>query len=89
MASWKQIAKDACPHLGPLKKERSSTKTQCDVCALTQDLRLCLTCGHVGCCESRGAHNTEHFKQTGHPLITPHRAGYDWLWCYECTAFLT
>lgn len=66
----------------------SSGKTRCDACAETRDLRLCLACGYAGCCESHAAHNTAHFRQTGHPLIKPHNCDYDWLWCYACNAFL-
>lgn len=85
---WKQVKKEECPHQKGLKKEASSTKTACEVCGETEDLRICLACGHVGCCESHEAHNTAHYKKTKHPLIRPHRCDYDWLWCYECNAFL-
>jgi len=87
-ATWRHIQKAACPHLALLKDGATSTKTACEACGHGEHLRLCLTCGYVGCCESHSAHNTKHFKETGHPVITPHRAGYDWLWCYECNAFL-
>lgn len=45
-------------------------------------LRLCLTCGHVGCCDSSpNRHATRHFQKTGHPVIEdyPDKA---WKWCY-------
>jgi uncharacterized UBP type Zn finger protein len=46
-------------------------------------LRVCLSCGHVGCCEdSRHAHALAHFQATGHPLIRPLDAGDRWTWCY-------
>ncbi|MDX6398814.1 MAG: hypothetical protein QOJ43_2222 [Gaiellaceae bacterium] len=46
-------------------------------------LRLCLGCGHVGCCDnSIGKHATKHFHATGHPLIRSLEPGEDWLWCY-------
>lgn len=46
-------------------------------------LRLCLTCGHVGCCDaSDGTHATAHFERTGHAMIRSHEPGEDWLWCY-------
>ncbi len=45
-------------------------------------LRVCETCGHVGCCDStRGMHARQHFKQTGHPIIRP-LTGKKWEWCY-------
>ena len=46
-------------------------------------LRVCLTCGHVGCCDSSpGKHATGHFRATGHPIITSAEAGETWVWCY-------
>src|SRR5512133_2928526 len=46
-------------------------------------LRVCLSCGHVGCCEdSRHAHALAHFQATGHPLIRPLDASDRWTWCY-------
>jgi uncharacterized UBP type Zn finger protein len=46
-------------------------------------LRECLTCGHVGCCDSSpGRHATEHFRATGHPVMTSAEPGDTWAWCY-------
>ncbi|HEY2055078.1 MAG TPA: UBP-type zinc finger domain-containing protein [Solirubrobacterales bacterium] len=46
-------------------------------------LRMCQTCGHVGCCDnSEGKHATAHFKSTGHPIIRSAQPGEDWSWCY-------
>ncbi|MBO9533628.1 MAG: UBP-type zinc finger domain-containing protein [Solirubrobacteraceae bacterium] len=46
-------------------------------------LRLCLECGHVGCCDdSPGQHATGHFKGTGHPIIRSIEPGETWSWCY-------
>jgi uncharacterized UBP type Zn finger protein len=46
-------------------------------------LRLCLTCGHVGCCDSSpGRHATKHFHQTGHPVIASFEPEERWAWCY-------
>ena len=46
-------------------------------------LRLCLECGHVGCCDnSRGKHATKHFHRTSHPIIRSLEPGEDWGWCY-------
>ena len=45
-------------------------------------IRMCLTCGHVGCCDSSvGLHATKHFKETGHPVMVavPDKS---WRWCY-------
>ncbi|GAA1390812.1 Na+/H+ antiporter [Luteococcus peritonei] len=46
-------------------------------------LRLCLTCGHVGCCDSSvGRHSTRHFEETGHPVMRSIEPGEDWRWCF-------
>lgn len=46
-------------------------------------LRLCLTCGHVGCCDdSPNRHATAHFHATRHPVIKSFEPGEDWAWCY-------
>ena len=53
-------------------------------------LRMCLVCGHVGCCSSsKHDHAGQHFKETGHPLTTPYQQPeMDWIWCYEDKALL-
>jgi Zn-finger in ubiquitin-hydrolases and other protein len=46
-------------------------------------LRLCLSCGHVGCCDSsKNKHATKHFRGTHHPIIRSFEPGEDWKWCY-------
>ena len=46
-------------------------------------LRLCLTCGNVGCCDSSiRRHATKHFHNTLHPVIRSHEPGEAWLWCF-------
>jgi hypothetical protein len=46
-------------------------------------LRLCLTCGHVGCCDSSpGRHATKHFHGTGHPVMASFEVDERWAWCF-------
>ena len=46
-------------------------------------LRMCKTCGHVGCCDSSLLrHAKAHFKATGHPIIKSFEPGEDWGFCY-------
>ncbi len=46
-------------------------------------LRMCKTCGHVGCCDdSKNKHATRHFRQTNHPVIQSIEPGEHWMWCY-------
>ncbi len=46
-------------------------------------LRLCLDCGHVGCCDSsRGRHAEAHSASTSHPVVRSFEPGEAWRWCY-------
>ncbi|HEY9377690.1 MAG TPA: UBP-type zinc finger domain-containing protein, partial [Jiangellaceae bacterium] len=46
-------------------------------------LRICMTCGHVGCCDSSPhRHATEHFHATSHPIVKSMEPGEQWGWCY-------
>ena len=45
-------------------------------------LRICLECGHVGCCDdSPEQHATRHFQDSGHPIIRSLESGEEWSWC--------
>ena len=47
-------------------------------------LRICLECGHVGCCDSSpGRHATAHARESGHPIVRSIQPGENWAWCYE------
>jgi uncharacterized UBP type Zn finger protein len=61
----------------------------CEGCGSAFNLRVCTTCGHVGCCESQKGHNTKHSRNTGHPVIKslPLGEGH-FTWCYACRAYL-
>jgi uncharacterized UBP type Zn finger protein len=59
----------------------------CADCLLTGDpwlhLRICLECGHVGCCDdSPNRHASAHVQSTGHPIIRSLQPGETWSWCY-------
>ena len=52
-------------------------------------LRLCMTCGHVGCCDnSPNRHATKHFHGTQHPVVKSFEPREDWAWCYVDSADL-
>jgi len=52
-------------------------------------LRLCRTCGHVGCCDqSMGKHGTQHFKETAHPIIEGYDPPEGWGWCFVDEIFV-
>jgi uncharacterized UBP type Zn finger protein len=75
-----------CKHIAesPMAKPRASG---CEECLKMGDdwvhLRVCLECGHVGCCDSsKNKHATKHFHATKHPLMQSIEPGEDWKWCY-------
>ena len=75
-----------CSHLNQIKI-RETDKHVCEECIKTGDtwvhLRLCLSCGHVGCCDSsKNRHATKHHQHTAHPLIRSIEPGESWMWCY-------
>jgi uncharacterized UBP type Zn finger protein len=46
-------------------------------------LRMCMTCGHIGCCDSSpNTHATKHAHATEHPIVRSAEPGEDWCWCY-------
>jgi hypothetical protein len=46
-------------------------------------LRICLECGHVGCCDSSpGRHSSAHAEASGHPIIRSLQPGEEWSWCF-------
>ena len=78
----------SCSHLDRvLVTELPDSVEGCEDCLKTGDpwlhLRICLSCGHVGCCDSSpNRHATAHAEQSGHPLVRSLEPGEDWSWCY-------
>ncbi len=79
-----------CEHLRLADDDRVLVPLTPDGCADCLDLgehweslRICVECGHVGCCDlSAGQHAAAHFAQTGHPVMRSFEPGEDWRWCY-------
>jgi len=47
-------------------------------------LRVCMECGHVGCCDSSpGKHAAAHYHETGHPVVRSIEPRETWGWCFE------
>lgn len=75
-----------CRHAANLKEVQPKTKG-CAECLASGEqwvsLRMCMLCGHVGCCDSsRGKHATEHFRDSHHPLVRSLEPDESWGWCY-------
>lgn len=76
----------ACTHLSAIQDVSPNT-SGCEECLATGDqwvhLRMCLSCGHVGCCDSsKNRHAAKHFRATGHPIVRSIQPGESWKWCY-------
>jgi uncharacterized UBP type Zn finger protein len=76
----------ACKHVDQIRDVTPSSNG-CEDClkigATWVHLRLCLECGHVGCCDSSpNKHATKHFHRTKHPIIRSFEPNEDWMWCY-------
>ena len=76
----------SCSHVTTVEAVTART-AGCEECLKSGSswvhLRLCLTCGHVGCCESsKNKHAEAHFHETGHPIIGSLEPGEHWKWCY-------
>jgi tellurite resistance protein TerC len=76
----------SCAHRDQMRDVQPSDNG-CTKCKAMGDtwvqLRMCMTCGHVGCCDSsKNKHATGHFHETGHPIIRSLERGENWKWCY-------
>lgn len=79
-----------CEHLDRASERQSGVTPSgkgCAECLASGDrwvhLRLCLTCGHVGCCDSSiNRHASRHFHATRHPVVRSFEPGEDWAYCY-------
>lgn len=80
------MRQEACPHVD-LEHTVQPSGQGCVECLATGGrwvhLRMCTTCGHVGCCDSSpGRHATAHHHDQGHPVVRSYEPGEDWWWCY-------
>ncbi|MGH3994878.1 MAG: UBP-type zinc finger domain-containing protein, partial [Pseudonocardiaceae bacterium] len=76
-----------CTHLDRVQVEAPSEVAGCEECLKTGDrwlhLRMCLTCGRIGCCDSSpNRHARRHAREAGHWIVRSAEPGEDWSWCY-------
>ena len=83
------IPREQCPHAPTVHADFTPDTHECAECGAPGPTRVCLSCGHVGCCDSTRGHATAHAKQSAHPVIRslPLSEG-SFTWCYECNAYL-
>ncbi|MDE1177652.1 MAG: UBP-type zinc finger domain-containing protein [Edaphobacter sp.] len=75
-----------CTHLGEIREVTPSAQG-CEECLKVGGwwvhLRMCMICGHMGCCDSSPSkHATKHFHATQHPIMRSMEEGEDWGWCF-------
>lgn len=78
--------RNQCTHLTQVKAVTPSAQG-CQECLAMGDtwlhLRLCRSCGHVGCCDdSKNRHARKHFTHATHPIISSFEPGESWSWCF-------
>lgn len=76
-----------CDHLVDAEAPPAPSEPVCTDCLAEGTtwvhLRMCLTCGNVGCCDSSpGRHSTGHYESTGHPVMRSAESGEQWRWCF-------
>jgi Zn-finger in ubiquitin-hydrolases and other protein len=81
------------PHIDQIRDVEPHTKAGCEDClregTTWVHLRLCLTCGHVGCCDSSPRrHARGHWHGSTHPIAQSFEPGEDWAWCFADEALL-
>lgn len=87
-----QRASKLCTHTDAAK-EVGYAEHICPECVARGDtwvqLRICMMCGHVGCCDSsKNRHARTHYQSSGHPIIKTIETGPDWAWCYPDDTYL-
>jgi monovalent cation:H+ antiporter-2, CPA2 family len=87
-----RFATGPCGHLDRIREVVPSGQG-CLECLAVGDtwvhLRLCLTCGQVGCCDSsKNRHASAHAAEHHHPVVQSFEPGEDWRWCYEDRVFV-
>lgn len=78
----------------PLTREVTPSALGCDNCLQSGNswvhLHMCMTCGHVGCCDSSpNRHATAHWHNSEHPLVRSFQPGEDWWWCFPDNRIVT
>jgi hypothetical protein len=77
-----------CEHLDQITIDPPESVEGCEDCLAIGGrwlhLRVCMSCGHVGCCDSSpNQHASKHAASSAHPIVRSMEPGESWLWCYE------
>lgn len=76
-----------CPHVAQIRTVVPRSTEGCQECleigSQWVHLRMCLTCGHIGCCDSSpNRHARAHAQEAGHAIVQSFQPGETWQWCY-------
>jgi uncharacterized UBP type Zn finger protein len=76
----------SCAHVDQVRDVEPDSTEGCPECLPVGDrwvhLRMCMVCGHVGCCDSsKNTHASKHAHAAGHPIMRSLEAGEAWMWC--------
>ena len=82
-----QLTTNKCLHTESVTVVEAPERMVCPECIEAGDtwvhLRICMSCGHVGCCDSsKNKHATRHFESSQHPVMRSLETGETWAWCY-------
>jgi uncharacterized UBP type Zn finger protein len=84
--SFLDTSSPQCTHVP--EQLASPSGDRCEECGSTYSLRMCATCGHVGCCESQARDAESHWKTSGHEVMVALPVGRSFTWCYEDQAYV-
>jgi uncharacterized UBP type Zn finger protein len=78
---------EICSHLDQITVDMPSEIAGCEECLKTGDqwvhLRVCRSCGKVGCCDSSpNKHASAHAREEDHPIMSSLEPGEDWSYCF-------
>ncbi len=79
-------AQPACSHI--TENLAAPSGARCEECGSGYSLRMCATCGHVGCCESQAGHARAHAHTEDHPVIVSVPIDTGFKWCYRENAYV-
>lgn len=83
-----QMQRDGCTHLKEIQHVTPGSDKGCEECLMMGEtnwvrLRICLNCGHIGCCDSsKNKHARRHFEQTDHAIVLSFEPRELWMYCF-------
>jgi CPA1 family monovalent cation:H+ antiporter len=86
-----KISTSECPHFErTVSSALDVPDTKCEECGVSAPTRVCMICGHIGCCETTNGHALAHSKSADHPIIRELPVSErSFTWCYGCNAYLS